>query len=92
MRTGHRVRRSAAAVAAALALVIAVPQAAFAAPPPGLPGNASALESTFQAAYDYDTDGCYPTPAIGSNFETKVVIAKAMVRRATAPTTRKSFG
>ncbi|MFF1344373.1 transposase [Streptomyces sp. NPDC058290] len=25
-------------------------------------------------------------------FETKVVIAKAMVRRATAPTTRKSFG
>lgn len=69
MRTSHRIRQSAAVVAAALALVVAVPQAAFAAPPPGLPGNASALESSFQPAYDYDTDGCYPTPAIGSTGE-----------------------
>ncbi|MEU8775455.1 NPP1 family protein [Streptomyces sp. NPDC048606] len=69
MRTSHRGRKSAAVVGAALALVVAVPQVAFAAPPPGLAGNASALESTFQPAYDYDTDGCYPTPAIGVNGE-----------------------
>ncbi|MEU4982842.1 NPP1 family protein [Streptomyces sp. NPDC021969] len=51
----------------ALALVVALPATAFAAPPPGLPGNADSLERMYQPAYDYDTDGCYPTPAIGAD-------------------------
>ncbi|MEU9026509.1 NPP1 family protein [Streptomyces sp. NPDC048383] len=51
---------------AALALVVGVSPPAFAAPPPGLPVNADAIELTYQPAFDYDTDGCYPTPAIGS--------------------------
>ncbi|MFE0206709.1 NPP1 family protein [Streptomyces sp. NPDC058985] len=51
----------------ALALVVAFPTSAFAAPPPGLPAGADALEQTYQPAYDYDTDGCYPTPAIGAD-------------------------
>lgn len=33
--------------------------------PSALPANADGQEQTFQPAYDYDTDGCYPTPAIG---------------------------
>ncbi|MCK9900168.1 hypothetical protein CC117_12685 [Parafrankia colletiae] len=38
---------------------------ALAAPPAALPANADTFEQTFQPAYDYDTDGCYSTPAIG---------------------------
>jgi hypothetical protein len=49
----------------AFALVIAFPGSALAEPPAALPANAEPLEQTFQPAYDYDTDGCYPTPAIG---------------------------
>ncbi|CAM5661437.1 hypothetical protein STENM36S_01624 [Streptomyces tendae] len=45
----------------ALALVVAFPATAFAAPPPGLPGNADSLERAYQPAYDYDADGCYHT-------------------------------
>jgi hypothetical protein len=60
-----RRRRWLAAPLGALALVLASPATAFAAPPPGLPGNADSLEQAYQPAYDYDTDGCYPTPAIG---------------------------
>ncbi|MFG2874567.1 NPP1 family protein [Streptomyces sp. NPDC048337] len=65
MRTNRHIRRSLAVFGAALALVVGVPQAAFAAPPPALPSQADAIELAFQPAYDYDTDGCYPTPAIG---------------------------
>ncbi|WP_185899639.1 NPP1 family protein [Streptomyces sp. WAC07061] len=68
MRTSRHIRhirRASVAVGAALTLVLAVPQVAFAAPPPALPVNADAVELAFQPAYDYDTDGCYPTPAIG---------------------------
>ncbi|MER6387043.1 NPP1 family protein [Streptomyces sp. NPDC001523] len=65
MRTSHHIRRSSVVVGTALALVVAVAQTAFAAPPPALPTNAEAVELTFQPAFDYDTDGCYPTPAIG---------------------------
>ncbi|GAA4823405.1 NPP1 family protein [Streptomyces ziwulingensis] len=50
---------------AALAVVVAFPGAAFAAPPPALPANADSAERTYQPAFDYDTDGCYPTAAIG---------------------------
>lgn len=65
MQKRSRFRRTSAVVAAAAALVVAFPGVALAAPPKGLPANADALEQTFQPAYDYDTDGCYPTPAIG---------------------------
>ncbi|MCB5178781.1 NPP1 family protein [Streptomyces antimicrobicus] len=67
MRTKRHIRRSLVVGGAAVALVVGVPQVAFAAPPPALPANADPMERTFQPAYDYDTDGCYPTPAIGSN-------------------------
>ena len=50
---------------AALAMAVAFPAAALADPPPALPGKATDLEKNFQPAFDYDKDGCYPTPAIG---------------------------
>ncbi len=66
---GHRNRRwtrtAPVVLAGAVALVVGLPGTALAAPPPALPGNATELERTFQPAYDYDTDGCYATPAIG---------------------------
>jgi Necrosis inducing protein (NPP1) len=40
---------------------------AYAGPPPALPGGALETELKFQPAMDYDKDGCYPTPAIGSD-------------------------
>ncbi|RKN05735.1 NPP1 family protein [Streptomyces radicis] len=52
---------------AAAALLIGFPGTALADPPQALPANASGLEQTFQPAYDYDGDGCYPTPAIGAD-------------------------
>lgn len=51
--------------AGAAALMLAAPAAAYAEPPQALPHNAGGIEATFQPAYDYDKDGCYPTPAIG---------------------------
>ncbi|WP_406432234.1 NPP1 family protein [Streptomyces sp. NBC_01589] len=65
MKNGARTRKVSLVVGSAIALVIAVPGSALAAPPTALPANADGLEQTFQPAYDYDTDGCYPTPAIG---------------------------
>jgi hypothetical protein len=59
------VRRFLAITGSTLAMVVAVATPALAAPPTELPGNADVLERTWQPAYDYDTDGCYPTPAIG---------------------------
>lgn len=61
----RRLRTLALALGGALALGVAFPAAAFADPPGALPANADGLEQTFQPAYDYDKDGCYPTPAIG---------------------------
>ncbi|MFF0203963.1 NPP1 family protein [Streptomyces sp. NPDC005017] len=58
-------RRWLTGLAGAAALVIAFPGTALAAPPQALPADADGLEQTFQPAYDYDTDGCYSTPAIG---------------------------
>lgn len=60
----HR-RRWLTGLTGAAALVVAVPTVAFAAPPAALPSNAEAAEAAYQPAFDYDTDGCYPTPAIG---------------------------
>ncbi|MFC9730110.1 NPP1 family protein [Streptomyces roseolus] len=65
MKTSRRVTKGAAVLGGALTLLLAFPGSALAAPPPPLPANASALEQTYQPAYDYDTDGCYPTAAIG---------------------------
>ncbi|WP_326567099.1 NPP1 family protein [Amycolatopsis rhabdoformis] len=38
---------------------------ASAEPPHNLPQSAGGTEQSFSPAYDYDTDGCYATPAIG---------------------------
>lgn len=65
MQPSSRIRKVSFVVGSAIALVVALPGSALADPPKALPGNAEALEQTFQPAYDYDTDGCYPTPAIG---------------------------
>jgi hypothetical protein len=61
----EKTRRSMIVAGTALALVAVTATPALAAPPAKLPGNAEAIESKWQPAYDYDTDGCYPTPAIG---------------------------
>ncbi|MFF1833523.1 NPP1 family protein [Streptomyces sp. NPDC058231] len=65
MERRTRIRKVSLVLGSALALVVAVPGIARADPPTALPANADGLEQTFQPAYDYDTDGCYPTPAIG---------------------------
>lgn len=49
--------------AGGLLAALAVP--ASAEPPANLPQQASALELEFAPVFDYDTDGCYNTPAIG---------------------------
>jgi hypothetical protein len=64
-KTSSRIRRASLVLGGAFALVVAFPGSALADPPLALPANADELEQTFQPAYDYDTDGCYPTPAIG---------------------------
>ena len=65
MQQSSRIRRASLILAGAFALVLAVPNTALAAPLAALPANADTLDQTFQPAYDYDTDGCYATPAIG---------------------------
>ncbi|WP_424185907.1 NPP1 family protein [Actinokineospora sp. G85] len=61
-------KRKAGFVAAAAAVLgIAVPGVAWADPPAALPGSAAAEDARWQPAFDYDGDGCYPTPAIGPN-------------------------
>ena len=57
--------RPAVAAGGALAIVLLAATPALAAPPTALPARAEAIEAKWQPAYDYDTDGCYPTPAIG---------------------------
>ena len=57
--------RSLVVAGAAAVIVLGTAGVALAAPPAALPGNADAAETRWQPAYDYDTDGCYPTPAIG---------------------------
>jgi hypothetical protein len=63
-----RRRRSfaARALAATAVLTLLLPASmAWAAPPQKIPGSAPAADLQWQPALDYDTDGCYPTPAIG---------------------------
>ncbi|MEU6374853.1 NPP1 family protein [Streptomyces sp. NPDC046909] len=54
-------------LAGAAALVVAFPSTALAAPPTALPANAESAEYTYQPAFDYDTDGCEPSVAIGAD-------------------------
>jgi hypothetical protein len=67
--TPHRnrtmARRPLVVLGSVIALTLAGTGIALAAPPTSLPGNAEYLEQKWQPAYDYDVDGCYPTPAIG---------------------------
>ena len=49
----------------AAALTVGVVPLAQAAPPAALPADAGARALKWQPAFDYDEDGCYPTPAIG---------------------------
>ncbi|TDC82554.1 hypothetical protein E1193_11510 [Micromonospora sp. KC606] len=63
-RTRHALRLL-VAVAGAVAMVVAGAGVALATTHARLPGNADAAERKWQPAYDYDTDGCYPAPAVG---------------------------
>jgi hypothetical protein len=66
MDNAVRARTRIGVITGAALLLIVLPAApALAAPPPGLPASAGGYESTFSPAYDYDTDGCYATAAIG---------------------------
>ena len=73
-------RRIAAAAGLAVLVIVLPATPAFADPPsgrptaaldrtqdsfPNLPAGAGVYESSFSPAYDYDTDGCYATAAIG---------------------------
>jgi Necrosis inducing protein (NPP1) len=53
------------AVVGAVALLVLVPGVASAVPPTALPANFTPADGRWQPAFDYDGDGCYPTPAIG---------------------------
>src|ERR1043165_10189573 len=55
------------AMALAAVTLVALPGAALADPPPALGWNAPWSDRSYEPAWDYDGDGCYPTPAIGSN-------------------------
>jgi hypothetical protein len=57
--------RTSAVTVGAAAAVLVTSSTALAAPPPALPAQAPEMDTRFQPAYDYDTDGCYATPAIG---------------------------
>ncbi|HST84199.1 MAG TPA: NPP1 family protein [Kineosporiaceae bacterium] len=69
-RGGVRQRRrftfAARTLVATVAVTLFLPAAmAWAAPPQKLPGSAPAADLRWQPALDYDTDGCYSSPAIG---------------------------
>jgi hypothetical protein len=52
---------------AGISMIFVLPTLAFAGPPGALPEKAGKMEKSVQPAYDYDTDGCYATPAIGQD-------------------------
>jgi necrosis inducing protein (NPP1) len=60
-----RVGRASLTVVTALLLTVLIPGVAFADPPSALPASSAAADAKWQPAFDYDGDGCYPTPAIG---------------------------
>ena len=65
MTLGKRLMRKLAFALPLAALLSVIPAAAWAAPPPALPASAPEGDRTWQPALDFDTDGCYSTPAIG---------------------------
>ena len=65
--TPHAPARVVAAAVVTLLALVTPAATAQADPPPNLPQNASGYEQSFSPAYDYDTDGCYATPAIGQD-------------------------
>ncbi|PSK95869.1 necrosis inducing protein (NPP1) [Murinocardiopsis flavida] len=50
---------------AAVLFVALPPAAAHAEPPAAIPASVAEPDGKWQPAFDYDKDGCYPTPAIG---------------------------
>lgn len=64
-RTGRRLLLSTALAGTAVLGLAAAP--AWADPPPALPSNVTDPDGTFQPSFDYDGDGCYPTPAISAD-------------------------
>lgn len=60
-----RVARAAVVVATSMLFTVLLPATAWAAPPGALPASYAAEDGKWQPAFDYDGDGCYPTPAIG---------------------------
>lgn len=54
-----------AATGAAVLFMTVTPTAAWAEPPEALPASAPEAAQKWQPAFDYDGDGCYPTPAVG---------------------------
>ncbi|GAB2966680.1 NPP1 family protein [Saccharothrix stipae] len=60
-----RTRRAAASILGAAALMTTLSAVAQAAPPGALPADAGSAARKWQPAFDYDGDGCYPTPAVG---------------------------
>ncbi len=60
-----RVGRTAFVAVTASLLTILVPGVAWADPPQALPASYAEADGKWQPAFDYDGDGCYPTPAIG---------------------------
>lgn len=63
---GKRTRSRLGVVLGTTVLAVAMSaSAAYADPPHNLPQNAGGYDASFSPAYDYDTDGCYATPAIG---------------------------
>jgi hypothetical protein len=60
-----RLRLVAAALGGTAALLVASPGVALADPPAALDWSAPWPDRIYEPAFDYDSDGCYPTPAIG---------------------------
>jgi hypothetical protein len=60
-----RVGRAAFVTVTATLLTVLLPAIASADPPSALPASSAAADAKWQPAFDYDGDGCYPTPAIG---------------------------
>jgi hypothetical protein len=57
--------RTFSVVAGTAAVMLVAPAIAWASPPTALPASAPDADAKWQPAFDYDGDGCYPTPAIG---------------------------
>ncbi|RSN09676.1 hypothetical protein DMC63_32605 [Streptomyces sp. WAC 05977] len=57
-------RRLLQGLVGAVLITTLAPAVAWAEPPQALPSNATEADRKWQPAFDYDTDGCYPTPAI----------------------------